>query len=132
MQTPLQRYVLANFDYRIQGNAPIVAYDRPLVHNSDNQMANRQPQTRTNQPTKQRLTDRGLQMFGGVAGDHAAGVFNPATPSGSAVLKWVSRRVEGQGLAPHPMGSAHAAGRFGATRVAGPPRAERHTETNGF
>ena len=47
------------------------------------QMTPRQPRNNPkghNHPTNQPFEDQGLQFDNGVAGDYAAGVFNPATP----------------------------------------------------
>ena len=51
-----------------------------------------------NHPTKQPVKDQGLQFNKGVAGDIAAGVFNPATPQGVPCLNRSTSVLEGQGL----------------------------------
>ena len=50
-------------------------------------MSNPNAETRNNPPTNHPNKDQGALFVEGVAGDLAAGVFNPATPTGSAVLK---------------------------------------------
>ena len=45
-------------------------------------MSNPNTETKNNQPTDHPIKDQGALFVEGVAGDLAAGVFNPATPLG--------------------------------------------------